>query len=221
MPDGPAVGWPMMQSLPESATLGQAQPLADVVPGYIVKTSNEDSNHFTAPSASSSYGVDTPSSSQESSKRSESKKCACIVCIESRIDGIYRCPGCNQTVRSWYLRSHVQNHNRQDRGRTDPLPPCLCPVEHCRFSSKRWQDLRRHTIAKHCNNPTKFACSIIGCKHHGEGNGFVRKDKLTEHYRAMHGGPMIPGHVVRTLMPAPASSHAEASGSSSIATQDQ
>lgn len=132
-----------------------------------------------------------------------------------------RLAGCKvATVAYWWppaceKRSiHEKAHYRSVPG--DKKSSYACAVQNCRFSSKRWSDLRRHTTATHCDNPPKFACSVIGCKYNGEGNGFTRKDKLTDHCRSMHQGQKINGQAVRAIKPAPASSHAEASGSSSI-----
>ncbi len=225
------IGWPMTQSSPGTAISGHAQSLAEVVPGYSAKTADEDTNQSTPPSVLSQGDIDSPDSGQETSSIESGKECACIVCLEIGIldvDIPYHChfAGCNYNgdpTTSWWRNmekrdraGHARSHYRQIRGPKDPLSPFYCPVEKCNFSSKRWPDLQRHTTAKHCSNPAKFSCSVIGCKYSGEGNGFTRKDKLTAHKRSMHQGQRSNGQAVRTLQAAPASSHPEASGSGGI-----
>lgn len=217
----------MTRSSLDNATLGDAQPPAEVVPGCSANRPNEDTNQVTTALTPAQDDSDALSSDQASSSNN-SKNCACIVCLGigcSRLwdNDLVRCriEDCNY-IRNYYIRkysiqdtlSHEKSHYKQDRKIDES--PFYCPVKHCRFSTKRWMDLYRHTTAKHCNNPAKFECSVIGCKYHGEGNGFTRKDKLTDHCRKMHRGQTVPRQVVRTLKPAPASSDAEASGSGSI-----
>lgn len=222
----------MTRSSLDNVTLGDAQPPAEVVPGCSANRPNEDTNQVTTALTPAQDASDALSSGQASSSNN-SKNCACIVCLEigcSRlwdneplVDGRFRCriEDCNY-ISIYYTRKycildmvrHEKSHYKQDRKIDES--PFYCPVKNCRFSAKRWTDLYRHTTARHCNNPAKFECSVIGCKYHGEGNGFTRKDKLTDHCRKMHRGQMVPRQVVRTLNPAPASSHAEASGSGSI-----
>ena len=60
-----------------------------------------------------------------------------------------------------------------------------CAYECCSFHTKRWSDLLRHCQAKHCLNPPKFPCPVVGCKYSGD-NGFRRKDKFNDHYRNVH-----------------------------------
>ena len=231
----------MTQSLPEIASSGHAQPLADVVPGNSVYEANEDTNQLTTAPIPSQGGIDAPGFGQASLSTNLSEKCACIVCLpvgvyDSSNYGPEHCHfvSCNWTPsylsyadrgKNWARISvrndraaHAKSHYQKVQG---PNQPFHCPVEGCRFSAKRWSDLQRHTTTTHCNNPAMFECSVIGCNYHGEGNGFTRKDKLTAHYRSMHNGQRVPGQVSRTLQPAPASSHAQASGSNSIAAQQQ
>ena len=221
--------WPMTQDPLESANFGHAQPLAEAIPGHSI---NQDTNQVTsAPVVVPSQGdTDTPDPCQESSSTSPSKKCACIVClgvgiIDPNRQGLHRC---HLASCSWIANdasapyrhllaerdraAHEKTHYRPENSQS----PLSCPTQNCRFTSKRWSDLHRHTSAKHCNNPTKFACSVMGCKYYGEGNGFIRKDKLTAHYKSMHQGQKVHGQAVRAIKPAPASFHAEASGSSSF-----
>ena len=233
----------MTQSSPEIASSGHAQPLADVVPGNSVYKANEDTNQLTTAPIPSRGSDEAPGSSQASSSTNLSEKCACIVCLAI---GVYdpdnyspeRCHfvSCNWTPSylsyadrgiKWAKRSvrkdraaHARSHYQRGEG-PEESQPFHCPIEDCHYSAKRWPDLRRHSTATHCKNPAMFECSVIGCRYHGQGNGFTRKDKLTAHCRSMHNGQRVPGQVVRTLQPAPTSSHAQASGSNSIAAQQQ
>lgn len=223
----------------EDASFGHAQPLAEAIPDHGANTAND---HVTATPIPSQGGVDTPSFGQVPSSTSPSKECACIVCLRVGIidyneRGPYRChlTSCNWTIgisdeeiekdeillHSVRRERNAHEKTHYQRGPKNPGTPFSCTVENCRFSSKRWSDLHRHTTAKHCKNPPKFACLVIGCKYNGEGNGFIRKDKLTDHYKNMHQGQKFRGQTVRAIKPAPAPapSHAEASGSSSIAAQ--
>lgn len=207
----------MTQSSLENAVSGHAQPLAEVVPGYSANTpTNEDTDQFAT--------AFTPAQeSQASSSKNPSKKCACLVCLEVGVPdhsehGPEQCRfiGCNRIrISRFYDLRHERSHYLQSRGPKEPQSPFYCPVENCRYRSNRWSDLRRHTTTKHCSDPVKLACSVIGCKHSGEGNGFTRPDKLKAHYESMHRGQRVPGQVSRALRPAPVSSYAEASGSSS------
>ena len=196
---------------------------AEAIPGYSANKANKDTNQVTAVPVPSPGGVDTPSSGQASSSTSPSEECTCIVCLAIGTlaverDVLHNCrvASCNWTILYWRRHVHEQSHYQQG-----PTTPFSCLVENCRFSSKRWADLYRHTSAKHCLNPARFACSVIGCKYNGEGNGFTRKDKLISHYKNMHKGQKVPGQAVRAIKPAPASSHAEASGSSSMGAQGE
>ena len=206
------------------------QNLAETLPGYSVNTASEDTVEVASALIPSQGGVDTPSLGEESSNTSLSKKCACIACLAvGGNDGIDRGPwhcrfaGCSYMSIWWdgYRNAHEKRHYRQ--GSLNSLNTFDCPVQNCRFSSKRWADLHRHTTAKHCSNPTMFACSVIGCKYYGEGNGFIRKDKLMDHYKNVHKGQKLHGQPVRAIKPAPApvSSYAKASGSSSIGALGQ
>ena len=225
----------MTQSSPENASPGHAQRLAEVAPGYSVNEANEDANQLTAAPIPSQGGIDAPGFGQASSSTHLGKHCGCIVCLSVGIYDSWNygpeyCHFVNCNWQASYFLSllskgkeraaHAKTHYRQGPG---PLKsrPFHCPVEDCRYSAKRWTDLQRHTTATHCKNPAMFECSVMGCKYHGEGNGFTRKDKLTAHYRRMHNGQRVPGQVPRPLQPAPFLSHAEASGSGSIAGQQQ
>lgn len=206
----------------DNAAFGDATPPAEVVPGCSANRPNEDTNQVTTALTPVQDGSDALSPGQASSSNN-SKNCACIVCLgigcPRSLDNnpdYCRFEGCDY-IRKYYFQYmpwHEKSHYKQDRKINGS--PFYCPVKNCRFSTKRWTDLYRHTTATHCNNPAKFECSVIGCKYHGEGNGFTRKDKLTDHCRKMHQGQMVPRQVVRALKPAPASSHTEASGSGSI-----
>ena len=231
----------MTQASPERASPGHAQTLAQVAPGYSVNKANEGANQLATAPVPSQGCDEAPGSSQASSSTNLSEKCACIVCL---LVGVYdssnygpehchfvscnwrtSCEGLGGSIWAKSLMgkdraAHAKTHYQRGEG-PKKSQPFHCPDEDCRYSAKRWSDLTRHTTATHCKNPAMFECSVIGCKYHGEGNGFTRKDKLTAHYRSMHNGQRVPGQVSRALQPAPASSHAQASGSNSIAAQQQ
>ena len=222
------------QSSPGSASPGHAQSLAEVASGYSIDKAHEDANQLTAATIPSQGGIDTPGSGQMSSSTNPSLKCACIVCLAIGVydSSNYGPEHCHVVGCDWksycqlskYMgqdrAAHAKTHYQQGQGPKESQP-FHCLVKDCRYSAKRWLDLRRHTTTKHCKSPAMFECSVMGCRYHGEGNGFTRKDKLTAHYRSMHNGQRIPGQVSRTLQPAPASSHAQGSGSNSIAAQEQ
>ena len=192
------------------------------IPGYSAETTNDDIDRVTAPPAPSPGGIDNSSSGQASSTASPSKQCACIVCLEigfcySNIGQPHcrfaRCAWTTKNNSWWEARGLAHERTHYQRGPINSQTPFSCLGENCRYRSKRWSDLRRHTTAKHCNDPAKFACSVIGCKYNGDGNGFTRKDKLTDHYKNMHQGQRPRGQAARPIMLAQASSYAEASGS--------
>ena len=220
----------MTQNLHGSASSGHAPPLAEAPPGYGILTANEHTIQNTVPPGPlppSQGGVDTPSFGQESSSAILGKKCACIVCLGIGVPLVRNPPGpvlcrlagCNWEGVWYSISLHEKPHFQQDP--INHPSTFFCPIEHCRFSSRRWSDLQRHTTAKHCSNPAKFACSVIGCKYYGEGNGFIRKDKLTDHNKNMHQGQRFHGQAVRAIEPAPAPAYTGASGSSSIGASEE
>lgn len=230
----------MTQSSPESAFSGHVQSLAEVASGYGVNKANEDANQLTTAPIPSQGGIDTPDSGPVSSNTNLSEKCACIVCLAIGVydSSNYGPEHCHVVSCDWksyahrieeywgekakgkYRAAHAKTHYQLGQG-PEESQPFHCLVQDCRYSAKRWTDLRRHTTATHCKNPAMFECAVMGCKYHGEGNGFTRKDKLTAHYRSMHNGQRVPGQASRTIQPALASSHAQGSGSNSIAAQQQ
>ena len=200
--------------------IGHAQSLAEVAFGHNAKTANDDA------SVPLQAAVDIPVPDLESRSIISSENCTCIVCLYlTRFQSesgyhCYKCPvqGCTQNLYSWASNDrHVGSHYRRDPGTKSPF---FCPVENCHYNSKRFADLKRHTTANHCTNPAKFECPELGCKYNGEGNGFIRKDKLAAHKKAMHYGYRAPGQAVRALKPAPAATHAGASGPSSAAAEE-
>ena len=217
----------MTQESLQIATFGHAQPLEAARPGYSDNNAaDEGTTQVATTPIPSQAGVGIPDLGQGSSSTDNGKKCACIVCLgigtrdSSRRD-TYHCRfnGCfrGSSYQSFHWSSQRLGHEKDhyQRGPYVPRRPFFCLVDSCGYTSKSWCDLIRHTTTKHCSNPTKFACSVIGCKYNGEGNGFTRKDKFMAHCKSMHQGQKVPGKAVRAIKPAPASSHAEASGSSS------
>lgn len=100
----------------------------------------------------------------------------------------------------WDFYYHVIRHTKYIVGQN---PSSVAPVryrcleQHCHFNTKRQADLARHYRTKHCENPPKFSCQVLGCKYGGE-NGFARKDKLKSHYRNVHEGKM-PGKAFQAI----------------------
>lgn len=74
-----------------------------------------------------------------------------------------------------------------------------CREADCKFTTKRWDDLMRHSSSKHCINPKSFECPVIGCKYHQQ--GFTRKDHLKSHYQKVHGGHSQPGKPNQPIKP--------------------
>lgn len=99
-----------------------------------------------------------------------------------------RVPGCVEAFADpGYLGLHLAAHPRHERDHFLQDGIYMCNSYNCKRSFNRWDDLVRHTSNKHCLNPKRFPCPEIGCKYSG-GNGFVRKDKLTSHYKNAHEG---------------------------------
>lgn len=63
-----------------------------------------------------------------------------------------------------------------------------CRETNCKFISRRPADLLRHTRSRHCRNPERFRCSVLGCIYHQI--GFARKDNLNSHYQKIHKGKL-------------------------------
>lgn len=75
-----------------------------------------------------------------------------------------------------------------------------CDIVGCSHKSKRWADLQRHILARHCSETAQYPCSFPGCER-GGGNGFPRKDKLKSHFENVHRGRGIPPKQPRALVP--------------------
>ncbi|KAL2036778.1 hypothetical protein N7G274_010502 [Stereocaulon virgatum] len=93
-------------------------------------------------------------------------------------------------------KSHFYDTTRNEAG----VKKLICKQEYCKYSTKRYSDIKRHYAAKHCKNAKKFPCHIIGCKFSGD-NGFPRKDKLRDHLKASHRDMFAPGKPVQTIKP--------------------
>ena len=75
-----------------------------------------------------------------------------------------------------------------------------CDSHGCSHKSKRWADLQRHVLSRHCSKPASYPCAFPGCER-GGGNGFPRKDKLKSHFENVHRGRGIPPRQPRALAP--------------------
>ena len=93
----------------------------------------------------------------------------------------------------WYLFEHEKTHHSGRPGNYK------CREINCKFTTKRFGDLKRHSSSKHCINPQNFKCPDLNCKYHQI--GFARKDKLKDHYRNVHEGSYHPGKPNRTIKP--------------------
>ncbi len=138
------------------------------------------------------------------------KPCTCILCVgigevsdgmdEKRVDNVWqkqfqcRYHGCLKKVNRFRIVKHERSHFcLQDQYQ--------CAEEHCKLTTKRWTDLKRHTASKHCTRPEKkFPCPVLWCKHSGS-NGFARKDKLNSHIKTVHHGMTMPGKANQAIKP--------------------
>ena len=162
---------------------------------------------------------------------STARRCACIVCLglgdesldyaaTDELRMMCRFPMCNWSspdtftvgkMIKWMRQHHEKRHcARVTDPHHEPVRPNFFPgtllhfhcIElNCTFTTKRWSDLERHTVTKHCTNKRRYPCSVIECKYHGEGKGFIRKDKLQSHFRAVHEGKARPGRANRVVKP--------------------
>lgn len=144
----------------------------------------------------------------------QTKPCACISCVDigkfsnvmrqARFYSLYtevilkefqcRYPGCSDKIYHTHFANHERSHFRVGGH-------YLCPEEHCKLTTKRWTDLKRHTASKHCTrSEKKFPCPVLWCKYSGS-NGFARKDKLNSHIKAVHHGMTLPGKANQAIKP--------------------
>ena len=180
---------------PNPAVLGSAQ------------QQSPPEHQATLPTKGSSPALDT------------SKVCKCVGCIyevsspfwKSSNPTEWQCPipSCRSTYPPGYFWrgvffEHVIGHTKYIVGQNpSSVAPerYRCLEQHCHFNTKRHADLARHYRTKHCENPPKFSCQVLGCKYGGE-NGFARKDKLKSHYRNVHEGK-LPSKAFQAIEPKP------------------
>lgn len=147
--------------------------------------------------------------------------CTCAACLDG-----YHCPfylrgrdvhpdcsswvfgcrhaGCEWNTKDCYSIIHwnglqkLLNHetNRSHYGKPGDY---RCREIDCKFNTKRFRDLMRHSSSKHCINPKSFECPVISCKYHQQ--GFTRKDKLKDHFQKVHGGISQPGKSNQAIKP--------------------
>ena len=134
---------------------------------------------------------------------SHNGNCDCMVCLRVGLFPYYRytetcrlrhCHHCSETVRWGEIQKHEKSHFGHPGNYT-------CAEVYCQFRTSRWPDLKRHYAGKHCKNPQKHSCQVIGCKYSGE-NGFTRADKLKSHVKNVHKGNTVPSHAMRSIKPA-------------------
>ena len=124
-----------------------------------------------------------------------------------------RIPGCTWTydypVLSWsvdplffkeYVVTHEESHFSSRTKVQGSKTTFTCKQEHCKFTTKRHSDIKRHYSSKHCRNAKKFPCHVIGCKFSGD-NGFARKDKLKDHVKKGHRNMFAVGRPVQNIKP--------------------
>ena len=189
-----------------------------------------ESPSITASSPESSFAESTGTQHLESQPDLESSsECNCMVCLglvsrnsvavsftATQILASCRFPDCDFVHISYYskneydnfgvsfkkivqhsyfsfIRKHECQHFRSPEGFS-------CRVQGCKTTVKKFEDLKRHSRAKHCKKATKFPCPEIGCKYSGD-NGFKRKDKMRSHYHNIHERKMGSGKSERSIEP--------------------
>ena len=146
--------------------------------------------------------------------------CTCAACLDG-----YRCPahlwgwdvhpdcsswifGCRVAGCKWstkdltYVpRNPLEEFFYHEKRRSHYGKPgdWRCREADCKYVTKRWGDLMRHSSSKHCINPKSFECPVLSCKYHQQ--GFTRKDKLTSHIQKVHGGNSQPGKPNQAIKP--------------------
>ena len=147
-------------------------------------------------------------SSDEGKKNSQ--PCSCMVCLYQQHwePPPYQCKlfGCFfATAEGSKIASHYKDHYLEVDSST-----WHCKEWDCKFTTKRFTDLMRHSTVKHCKTVTKFPCPVPYCKYSGD-NGFARKDKLRSHQKNVHSelklhskGPKpVASQDVRAIQPGP------------------
>ena len=178
-----------------------------------------------APQASTQL-VTHPVSTDTDSRYHDSvliRKCECISCLGiwksqdpsygNNGEAYYSCRllGCLQ-IRpipqpgdSWFRASALAGLRSHEKAHFGKYGHFKCLSDHCTFVTKRWSDLKRHSTVMHCKNAKKFPCPVPYCKFAGDNNGFLRKDKLTSHFKKVHEGvKAAPRGTLRAIKAAPA-----------------
>ncbi len=129
-------------------------------------------------------------------------KCSCMSCIflgkySSGSSLKCRVPGCQQQCTHWHPYFTGSPHEQAHFGKPGDYH---CLEEGYKTITKKWADLKRHYTVRHCTNPPKFPCPVLGCKYGGD-NGFTREDKLKSHHRNVHQGKVVPGKAFQPIEP--------------------
>lgn len=97
----------------------------------------------------------------------------------------------------WAIKEHEWSHHveKQPGGRL------ACKQDHCKYTTKRILDLKRHCKSKHCANPERLPCPVLWCKYSNDNNGFTRKDKLNSHLKNVHANNAPRGQTLKNLQP--------------------
>ena len=122
-----------------------------------------------------------------------------------------RLPGCLHTKRTYgsnekyFLTRHLADLRRHEKAHFGTKGHFKCLSDRCTFVTKRSSDLKRHSTVMHCKNAKRFPCPVPYCKFAGDNNGFLRKDKLTSHFKKVHEGvKAAPRGPLRAIKAAPA-----------------
>ena len=116
-----------------------------------------------------------------------SHRCTCMACNLVgvpqgwKVNSICRVEECTFTTDNHgdYITHERDHYFDSSNGRF------RCTEHHCKFATKRWPDLVRHSTVRHCLTPRKFQCPVPYCKYRGD-KGFIRKDKLRSHMKNVH-----------------------------------
>lgn len=139
-------------------------------------------------------------------------KCSCMNCLFLGISTEWpvkngsgyilacRFSGCQEQILSPYYFAMRDDLTRHERAHFGKIGDYHCEEQGCKTSTKKWADLRRHCLNRHCTNATKFPCPALGCKYGGD-NCFTREDKLKSHHRNVHQGKVVPGKAFQPIKP--------------------
>lgn len=169
-------------------------------------------------------GRDVPTQdSQELKSLVPDQVCTCAACLQSYTypSGLFwerrypetlswkfgcRITGCQwttddvpQVVGGHNALQHLLLWHEKERSHYGKPGDYRCLETGCKFVTKRFRDLLRHSSSKHCIKPQIFKCAVLDCKYHE--TGFARKDKRKSHYQNVHQGKPQPGKANQAIKP--------------------